>query len=489
MNNQRSHLPTSIFAFVLGVALAALLLWNPLQWEWAHALVALIGGEEASTGGGSETQLWTCGMHPQVLQGEPGTCPICGMNLVPVKGAGESGPEKEREIKHWVAPMDPTYISDKPGKSPMGMDLIPVYEEEQPEETGVRVDPNFVQNFAIRKAQAEIGSIPIQIRTLGILAYNQKSIVAVNTKFDGWIEKAYVNYIGESVRQGDALFEIFSPQLVTTQQEYLAAVDYLEKLSDGGEADAVERARSLLSAAHERLRYWDITDDQVDDLRRNRSISRTLKVFSPVTGVVIEKMGDSLEGVRLAPGLNVYKIADVSTVWAEIEFFEYQIQYLRKGQRASIFLDAFPGRRWMGNIAYLDPKVDSKTRTLKAYVEVANPDRKLRPEMYARVEISVPAPSSNVIIPEEAVLRSGERIVVIVEKSEGLFEPREVTLGTQGGGYQAVLHGLEPGETVVTSSQFLIDSESNLKEAITKMLAVQKEKMDGQSPPEDKRIR
>ena len=214
---------------------------------------------------------------------------------------------------------------------------------------------------------------------------------------------------------------------------------------------------------------------------------RTLKIFSPVSGIVIEKMGDSLEGMKLTPGMNVFKIADLSNVWAGIDVFEYQIRYLGLGQKADITLDAFPGRHWTGKIIYLDPTVNQKSRTLTAYVEIENPDRELRPEMYANVEIRVPAVSGAVKIPSEAILHTGERDVVVVAKGDGLFEPREVTLGAEGEGYSQVTKGLREGETVVTSSQFLIDSESNLKEAISKMLAAREnepEKKNETTSPE-----
>jgi RND family efflux transporter MFP subunit len=365
---------------------------------------------------------------------------------------------------------------------------VPVYEEEEPEETGIRVDPNFIQNFAVRTAVVERGSIPVVIRTIGTLAYNQKNIVSVNTKFEGWIENANVNYIGESVRRGEVLFEIYSPQLVTTQQEYLAAVDYLEKLNANGTPDAVKRAQSLLGATRERLRYWDITEEQIEELRTKRTATRALGITSSISGIVIEKMGDSLEGMRLTPGMNVFKIVDLSNVWAEIEVFEYQIQHLRLGQTADISLDAFPGKRWTGKIIYLDPTLNQQTRTLKAFVEIDNHDRKLRPEMYANVEIRVPAVSGVVKVPDEAILRSGDRNVVIVEKSKGFFEPKEVTLGAMGEGYHQVIRGLREGETVVVSSQFLIDSESNLREAINKMLSAQKGEKEPNDPPAPEHI-
>ncbi len=479
MKSKKSIWIIVILAFLVGAALPAALIWNPAHWNWAERMMAGLQGHTGAEGESEKTQLWTCGMHPQVIQDHPGTCPICGMNLVPLKEtqtAAVANKPKEKKIKYWVAPMDPNYISDKPGKSPMGMDLVPVYEEEEPEATGIRVDPDFIQNFAVRTAPVEKGSIPILIRTVGTLDYNQKNIVSVNTKFAGWIEKANVNYIGEPVKRGDVLFEIYSPELVTTQQEYLAALDYVGKLSSKGEKEAVVRAKSLLNATRERLHYWDIIDDQIEELKSRKTPMRTLKILSPVSGIVIEKMADSLEGMKLTPGMNVFKIADLSNVWAGIDVFEYQIQYLRLGQKADITLDAFPGRHWTGKIIYLDPTVNQKTRTLTAYVEIANPGRELRPEMYANVEIRVPAVSNAVKIPSEAILHTGERDVVVVEKGNGLFEPREVTLGAEGEGYSQVTKGLREGETVVVSSQFLIDSESNLKEAISKMLEARKSK-------------
>ena len=466
--------------FVLGAAIPGLLIWNPLHWDWADHV---IGRGHAGQGGNAETatkQLWTCGMHPQVIQDEPGNCPICGMKLVPLKkesalaapAATETNSgSKERKIKYWRAPMDPNFISDKPGKSPMGMDLVPVYEDEAPTTSGVRVDPAFLQNFAVRTAVVKEGSIPVDIRTIGVLTYNERDIASVNTKFAGWMEKVYVNYIGEPVKKGQLLFEIYSPQLVTTQQEFLAAVGYVNKLEGKASADAVERARSLLKAARERLRYWDITEEQIDELRRSGKITRTVKFYSPVSGIVVRKMDRALEGMRLNPGMNVFKIADLSTIWAEIEVYEYHLQYVRLGQTARITVDAFPGRHWTGKIIYLDPSLDQKTRTLKVSVEIPNPGFKLRPEMYANIELQTPAVRGVVKAPEEAILHTGERSVIIVQKEKGVFEPRDVKLGAMGGGYQEVRSGLRAGEVIVTSSQFLIDSESNLKEAINKMLA------------------
>ncbi len=475
MKSKRGFFIIVLIAFLAGFAVPTLILWNPAHWEWAERLAGRPADSAGKAGETAGKQLWTCGMHPQVIQDHPGNCPICGMKLTPVKGStATAAPTKEeRKIKYWRAPMDPNYISDKPGKSPMGMDLAPVYEDEGAA-TGIRVDPSFLQNFAVRTAVVEKGTVAVRNRTVGVLTYNEKNIVSVNTKFEGWIEKAKVNYVGETVRRGDVLFEVYSPQLVTTQQEYLATVAYVKKLSSGSYPDAVERAKSLLAATRERLSYWDVTDDQIAELERSGKITRTLKVFSPVSGIVVYKMGDSLEGMKLTPGMNVFKIADLSTLWVQIDVFEHQIQQTRMGQMARITVDAFPGRSWTGRITYIDPTVNPQTRTLRVYVEIPNRNWNLRPQMYTNVEILSPGVAGAVRAPEEAILHSGERSVVVVQKAKGVFEPREVELGATGGGYTEIRRGLQAGETIVTSAQFLIDSESNLKEAISAMLAASK---------------
>lgn len=442
----------ALVTFLLGAAIPLAVLWNPLHWKWADAVLARLHPAQAS--------------------------PVSGMQVSEPTAASTP---TQRKILYWRAPMDPNYISNKPGKSPMGMDLVPVYEDEATQATGIHVDPNFLQNFGVRTAVAERGSIPVDIRTVGLLDYNQKNLVLVNTKYEGWIEKAAVNYVGEPVLKGQELFEIYSPQLVNTEQDYLSTLDYVQKLAGATDQEAVERARSLLNATRERLRYWDITDAQIDQLKNTGKVMRTLKVFSPVSGLVIAKASDSLEGMKLTPGMNVYKIADLSTIWAGIEVYEDQIRYVQIGRQTEITLNAFPNRHWSGKVIYIDPNINPQTRTLKAFVQISNPDGILRPEMYANVEMRIPVVSAVVKVPEEAVLHSGEQSVVIVEVAKGLFDPRDVELGALGDGYREILKGVQAGEMVVTSSQFLIDSESNLKEAVQKMLD-QRPAADDQKP-------
>ncbi len=422
---------------------------------------------------------------PSGMAAEPGDGAHEGMTM-PAEGEagardgmtmpGETDPPAgdigEREILYWRAPMDPNYTSDRPGKSPMGMDLVPVYADEAVADGGIRVSRSFLQNFAVRTATAHRGTLPVSIRTVGILAHNEERVVSVQTKYEGWIERASVNNVGETVERGDPLFEIYSPQLVTTQRQFLGAMEYVGRLGDGGAYPAaIERARSLLEAARERLLYWDMTDEQIDALAESGDVARTVMVFAPATGFIVDKIGDSLEGLKLSPGMTVLKIADHSTLWAETEFYEDDLRHVREGQAVAIEADAFPGREWRGRILFFRPAMNPQTRTLTAFVEVANPDLLLRPMMYVDVAVRTSGRADVVMAPAEAVLHSGARTVVIVARGGGIFEPRDVVLGTQSEGMAEIASGLAAGETVVVSSQFLIDSDANLRAAISQLLA------------------
>ena len=407
---------------------------------------------------------------PSGMAAEHGAGADEGMTM-PGETDPPAGAGGDREVLYWRAPMDPNYTSDRPGKSPMGMDLVPVYADEAVADGGIRVSRNFLQNFAVRTAMVHRGTLPVSIRTVGILAHNEERVVSVQTKYEGWIERASVNNIGETVNRGDVLFEIYSPQLVTTQREFLGAMEYAKRLSEGGAyAEAIERAGSLLEAARERLLYWDMTEEQIDALAESGDVTRTVTVFAPATGFIVDKIGDSLEGTKLSPGMTVLKIADHSTLWAETEFYEDDLRHVREGQGVVIEADAFPGREWRGRILFFRPAVNPQTRTLTAFVEVANPDLLLRPMMYVNVAVRTTGAADVVMAPAEAVLHSGTRTVVIVAKGGGVFEPREVVLGTESEGMVEIASGLAAGETVVVSSQFLIDSDANLRAAISQLL-------------------
>ena len=376
--------------------------------------------------------------------------------------------EDDREVLYWRAPMDPNFISDRPGKSPMGMDLVPVYADEagdQPAGT-VRLDPGFVQRIGTRTTPVERRDIAQTIRTVGTLAHNDKQIAWVGTKYDGWIENVAVNYLGETVEEGQALFDIYSPQLVAAQTEYLHATHYAERLDASQFPDVAERARSLVESARARLRYWDITDEQIAMLEREQTPRRTLSVVSPVTGVVVEKVDEALEGMYVEPGLNLYKLADLTTIWVDVEIFEHQVQAMRIGQRAEVELPYVPGRPYTGFVRFLYPHFNQETRTMTVSIELANPDLALRAGMYANVTFDVPVARDALTVPEAAVIRSGTRDLVVLELSPGLFRVADVTLGAGGDGVWEVVDGISEGDRIVVSAQFLIDSESNLTQAI-----------------------
>jgi Cu(I)/Ag(I) efflux system membrane fusion protein/cobalt-zinc-cadmium efflux system membrane fusion protein len=467
-----------LVSFALGMAFTVLVLANPFEWEWMHRVGhLLLGADQGVPAAEGKKQLWTCGMHPQVIQEEAGDCPICGMKLVPVTSgevpATTTQPEGERKIKYWQAPMDPTFISDEPGKSPMGMDLIPVYEDEVEESTAgtIQIDPVFVQNIGVQTQELQRADIPFTIRTVGTLTYDDSQIAWVNTKYQGWIEKVYVNYVGEPVKKGQKLFEIYSPELVTTQKEYLQALDYAKQMGDSDYPEIAKRAKSLLDSSRERLEYWDISDEQLEELEQSHQLSRTLAFVSPVNGLVVEKMSQALEGMHVKAGMNLYKIVDLSTVWVEVEIFENQVPWLKLGQSASIELPYEPGKQYLGRVRYLYPYFDNKTRTMKVSIELPNPGQRLRADMYANVTFEVPSARDVLAVPEEAVIHSGTRNIVVLDRGKGKFQAKEVSLGVNGSGLWEVREGLEEGDRVVVSAQFLLDSESNLQEAIRKMVS------------------
>lgn len=434
-------------AGLLGVVIlaTATVVWDPMGWV-------------ADPADQAEEQLYTCPMHPHVLQHGPGICPQCRMNLVPVRQ--DPPPDATGQATDDSAHAGHAHEGTSAGDDPTAPAL------------SVQVDPAFLQNFGVRTAQVEEGSLDMEIRTVGYLAHDDEAIFSVNTKFGGWIEEAHVATVGERVSAGDVLFEIYSPELVTSQWEYVSAIEYVERLRErDAHEDAVRQAESLMAAARERLRSWDITPRQIEALERTREPSRTVEFVSPVSGFLVDKTGDSLEGLRLTAGMTVLKFANHDTLWIEVEFHEHDVRHLHEGQRVAVTIDAFPERRWDGTILFFRPAMNQATRTLTAFVQVDNRDLQLRPMMFANVVALVPGTDRAVLAPSDAVLHTGGRSVVIVAEGEGRFAPREVRLGLSAGGRQQILEGLDAGETIVTTSQFLFDSESNLRAAIARLTA------------------
>jgi len=426
-----------------------------------------VNGTAGTQAAAEEKTLYTCGMHPWIVTEEPGQCPICGMDLVPKKDApsGGSGTPAsagggERKILYWKAPMNPTEIYDRPGKSAMGMDLVPVYEDEVSGGVEISVDPVTQQNMGVRTVRVESGPLVNRIRTYGHITYDETRTAQVSPKISGWIEKLYIDFTGQFVRKGDPLFDIYSPELVTAQEEYLVAYRNLSAMPGGSD---------LLASARRRLRYWDVPESEIRGIERTGKAKKNITIRSPFTGVVTHK--NAVEGVFVKAGRTIYRIADLSRVWVEAHIYEYELPWVSTGQAATMKLPYQPGREYHGTVTYVYPYLQRKTRDVVIRLEFDNPDLELKPDMYADVWIETNAKGEGLLIPSEAVIRSGERNVVFVARGGGKFTPRDVTLGlaVEGGRVQ-VISGLAPDEEVVVSGQFLLDSESKLKEVVRKMM-------------------
>lgn len=393
---------------------------------------------------------------------------VHGKNETPKIVKGKSGNKKgdsERKIKFWRAPMNPGFISDRPGKSPMGMDLIPVYEDEAG--GAVFINPTMVQNIGVKTEVVKTRSLIREIRTVGRLTYDERLINHIHTKYGGWIDKLYVDFTGQEVKENDILLEIYSPELVSTQEDLILALKYQESLKDSIFPEISRGASSLVDSTLKRLQLFDVPQHQIDELIKAKKVTKTLHVHSPVKGFVIKK--HVLQGMHVKPGTNLYMIADLSNIWIIADIYEYEVPWVKLGQEAEMTLSYFPGKKFKGKVTFIDPVLDPESRTLKARIEFPNPHWELKPEMYANVTLKSEVIREGIAVPEEAVIYTGEKTMALIQNSSGGFESRELNLGVKTQGHVQVLSGLKVGERVVTSSAFLIDSESRLKEALGKM--------------------
>ncbi|MBI4828172.1 MAG: efflux RND transporter periplasmic adaptor subunit [Nitrospinae bacterium] len=375
--------------------------------------------------------------------------------------------EKGRAILFYRHPMDPSITSDRPAKDSMNMDYIPVYADEAAAAGVVSIDPAVAQTIGVRYATARRTTLAREIRTTGIVTYDETRLARIQPKVMGWVEKLYVNETGRKINVDDILLELYSPDLVTTQEEFILALKYRDAVRRGEHDAIVKGGESLLESSRRRLALFDVPPHQIEELERTRQVKKTLHIHSPVSGVIISK--NVTEGSYIMPGDTLYEIADASRVWVNADVYEYEAPYVRVGQSAVLTLAAAPGRALQGKITYIYPYLDPKTRSAKARVEFDNRDGVLKFDMYGDVAIRAGEAHDALVIPSEAVIRTGARKLVFISLGGGRFEPRPVTTGIDSGGEVEILSGLSEGETVVTSSQFLIDSESKLREAIGKM--------------------
>jgi Cu(I)/Ag(I) efflux system membrane fusion protein len=331
---------------------------------------------------------------------------------------------------------------------------------------GVNVSPEKQQMVGIRTTVAEIRPLVKKIRTVGIVAYDETKVAQVFSKVDGWIDRLFVNYTGKLVQRNQPLFTLYSPDLVATQEEYLLALQAKDALESSSFQQLRQGSTSLLEAARRRLSLWDISEEQIDDLQKNRQPKKFLTIYSPINGFVTKK--EAFQGMKVMPDKELYTIADLSTVWVNADIYEFELAQIRLGQPAKITLSYFPGRVFSGKVAWIAPVLDEKTRTTKVRLEFPNADFTLKPEMYTNVEIAIDA-GRKLAVPDEAVLDSGIRKVVFLDKGDGRFAPAEVRLGGKYDNYYEVLAGLSAGEKILASASFLLDSESRLHEAMGAM--------------------
>lgn len=405
-------------------------------------------------------------MNPQNTSPTPKKAPD-GMDFVPVY-AEESDGAGEKKIAYYKDPMHPWFTSDKPGKAPdCGMEMVPVYEGES-DAKGIKIDPVTVQNIGVKVEDVKIRKLKKLIRTVGKVQTDETKVYSINSKIMGWVEKLHVDYTGKPVRKGEPLLELYSPELVSTQEEYLQAIRYQKQLAQSSIDDARKGAENLVQSAERRLQYWDISEAEIKTLEERGTPNKTMTFYSPVDGIVIEKM--VFKGQNVMAGMELYKIADLSTVWVIADIYQYELPWVKVGQKVDIELSYSSGKKFRGTVTYIYPMLSMETRTAKVRVEVRNtPALEFKPEMFATVQIASPIVVNAVAVPDQAIIRSGERNIAVIALGGGYFDPREVKLGVTADGYVQILDGVKEGEKIVVSSQFLIDSESNLKAAVSKM--------------------
>lgn len=327
----------------------------------------------------------------------------------------------------------------------------------------VQISPERQQLIGVRIGTVEKRPLQKVIRTNGRVEFDEKRLATISPKIGGWIEELYVDFTGAPVKKGAPLLTLYSPELVSTQEEYLAALRARQELAASPYPEVAASGNALVESARRRLRLWDISEEQIRELEQTGQVRKSLTLYSPYSGIVLEKM--AFKGMRVEPGMALYKLADLSVVWLIADIYEYELPLIRLGQQASINLSYLPGEAFTGKAVFIYPYLDAQTRTARVRFEFANPRGTLKPEMYAGVEITIRL-GDKIAVPEGAIIDTGIRKVAIVEKGAGYFEPRDVKLGTKAGDYYEVLDGLKVGERVVTSANFLIDSESKLKEAV-----------------------
>ena len=374
-------------------------------------------------------------------------------NALYLSGTPVALADEEKEVLYWVAPMDANYRRDKPGKSPMGMDLIPFYAGANEDGSIVSISPTVVQNLGVRTAKAELARLWRGIDTVGYVDYDESKVSHIHLRTEGWIEKLAIQSEGERVKKGDFLFDVYSPKLVNAQEELVTA------LSTGN--------KGLIRATKERLTALGISSSQINKLQKTKKVKQRVSIYAPQDGVVSDL--PVREGMFVKPSQKVLTMGDLSSVWLLAEVFERQSEWVEVGQQAEVSLSYIPGKLWHGKVEYIYPSLDAKTRTLKVRLRFENPGEQLKPNMYANVKIFAGAKENTMVIPLEGLIRTGRDERVIIALGEGRFEARNVKAGIESGDYVEILDGVKQGEKIVTSGQFLIDSEASMRASLNRM--------------------
>lgn len=380
---------------------------------------------------------------------------VASLSLVAEEDSG-------KDVLYWVAPMDPNYRRDEPGQSPMGMDLIPVFAGADEGGSDVTISPAVVQNLGVRTEAATKETLHRLIDTVGYIDYDESKVSHIHLRVSGWIERLSVKSVGEQVKKGQRLFNIYSPDLVNAQEEFLRA--------------RTSGNKGLINASRDRLAALGISRGEIVQLEKKRKARQTVAIYAPQDGVVSEL--PVREGMYVKPAMNIMTLADLSSVWLIAQVFERQANWVHTGDVAEVTMPFLPGKTWRGKIAYIYPSLDKNTRTLKLRLQFDNPDTSLKPNMYARVKLYA-SPRENVVsISLEALIRAGDKDRVIVQVGEGKFDAREVLVGIESGDRVEIIEGLKPDEKVVISGQFLIDSEASLKASFMRMSEVEENASD-----------
>ena len=412
---------------------------------------------------------WYDSMNPSHHSDKPGKTPD-GMDLVPKYEELQSKPG-EKKVLYWYDSMNPSLRAEKPGKAPDGMELIPMYAESNPGMDNMPAGTVMIssvkqQLIGVRTDVVKREPLERTIRAVAQVQMDETKIARIHVKIAGWIEQVSVDFVGQLVKKGQPLFSLYSPDLVATQQEYLIARRAEKDLGSSPFQEVSKGSETLLEATRQRLQLWDVTEEQIKQLDESGRASRTLTMYSPMDGFVIKR--EVFDRTYVTPETELYEIADFSKVWVNAEIYEYEVPYVKVGQSAKMTLSYFPGKSYSGKVVYINPTVDPTTRTVKVRVEFQNPEFTLKPDMFADVQLNISF-GTQTVVPQEAVLDSGSEQIVFVKLRDGYFEPRKVELGPRMDDRVVVISGLKPGETIVTSGNFLIDSESRLKNAMSGM--------------------